>query len=146
MSTNDDPGQDRSASEPSVPFTPAGVPSPKPQVPPHDADPFSNARFVDSWEPPPTEHYELAIPTLQKGREYDVDFIMLHAAFGLLRWFLDNEFPGHREWFPEDLEEMADLRQWWEMHWNKEPGNPEADDEILIMFHRLVEISAKLWI
>lgn len=146
MSTTDDSGQDRSSSEPSVLFTPAGVPLPKPRVPPHEPEPLRKARFVESWELLPTEPYELAIPTLQKGREYDVDFIMLHAAFGLLRWFLDNEFPGHREWFPEDLEEIADLSQWWETHWNKDPWNIEADDEILIMFHRLVEISTKLWI
>ena len=113
---------------------------------PHEANPRQESRFTPLGTQLPTEPYELRIPTLVKGQSYDVDTVMRHAAFDLLCWFLDNEYPGHVEWDPADVQEMADLRQWWETHWNMEPVNTAAHDEILHMHHRLVEISMRLWV
>lgn len=143
MTSSEGPDQDWTAGESYA----AEGSAPAPRVgPPHDANLRGESKFTPLRTQLPAEPYELQIPTLVKGKAYDVDTVMRHAAFDLLCWFLDNEYPGHVVWDPTDVQEMTELRHWWETHWNMEPINTEAWDEIVHMHHRLVEISRRLWV
>ncbi len=145
MTGANDPEQDRTCEQSSAGEASAGAPAPSVGAP-HDADAGGRSEFTPLRTQLPDEPYELRIPTLVKGKAYDVDTVMRHAAFDLLCWFLDNEYPGHVVWDPADVQEMTELRHWWETHWNMEPINTAACDEIIHMHHRLVAISARLWV
>lgn len=94
----------------------------------------------------PDEPLVLTIPTLQAGKVHNLDDVMLHAAFAVLRQFLETEFPGHVAWRHSDLRELEELYRWWERTWmHLRPGSDEEykkDDE---MFVRLVRIRRILW-
>lgn len=94
----------------------------------------------------PTQPLNLPIPTLQAGAFHNLDDVMLHAAFAVLRQFLEEEFPGHIRWRKSDLRELEELYRWWETTWmHQRPGDDEEcrkDDEMLL---RLMRIRQKLW-
>lgn len=94
----------------------------------------------------PTEPFVLTIPTLQSGQFHNLDDVMLHAAFAVLRQFLESEFPGPAAWRTADLRELEELYRWWERTWMIErptsANEYEQDDEMLV---RLVRIRHILW-
>lgn len=147
INTDEDTKQDQTAGESPAADGSTGAPTPVPHVgSAQDATQWSKSIWRPDRSEPPDEPYELRIPTLDKGTAYDVDWIMLHAMFGLLCWFLDNEYPGLVKWPPADVQELAELRQWWETRWNMQPINYEAESEMHHMLRRLVEISPRLWV
>jgi hypothetical protein len=109
---------------------------------PSDGD---TPRNPDGLEPPEVP-LTLTIPTLAAGRFHNLDDVMLHAAFAVLRQFLETEYPGHVVWRKSDLAELEALYRWWERTWMI--PRPDTDEQCLEdneMFIRLVRIRHVLW-
>lgn len=95
---------------------------------------------------PATEPLLLSIPTLEAGQFHNLDDVMLHAAFAVLRQFLETEYPGRVMWRTSDLRELEELYRWWERTWMiLRPDTDAQNAEDNEMFIRLVRIRGILW-
>lgn len=100
---------------------------------------------ADSLERP-NDPLVLAIPTLQAGQFHNLEDVMLHAAFAVLRQFLESEFPGHVRWRQAHVDELEELYSWWQRNWMRlRPGTDDEYAEDDEMFTRLVRIRHIMW-